>query len=105
MYLQLPCVITANKKDSTINIFKAINTCYKVLSTKPILKNTGVHMPWEALSGLTSDGTYFYTVPDSVFGELGIFRINTKVTNFPFYHFDIISDLSLTKGICKIIRR
>lgn len=71
-------LVTANEKDGTINIFKAINTSYKAPSTEPILKSKGIHMPWGALSGLTTDSTYFYAVPDSAFGESRIFRINME---------------------------
>lgn len=71
-------LVTANEKDGTINIFKAINTRYKAPSTEPILESTSMHMPWGALSGLTTDGTYFYAVPDSAFGESRIFRINME---------------------------
>lgn len=74
-------LISANEDDGTVNIWRAAEEMPQPPADEPMLMSTGTDLPWGALSGLTSDGTYLYTVPDNAFGRSRIYRINLTDLN------------------------
>ena len=69
-------LVTANEKDGTINIFQAQTNEYQPSPQEPVIISADTSIPWAALSGMTTDGTYIYAVPDNAFGESRIYRID-----------------------------
>jgi 2',3'-cyclic-nucleotide 2'-phosphodiesterase / 3'-nucleotidase / 5'-nucleotidase len=68
-------LVTANEDDGTLNIFEAVETAYIPSADEPMLVSGSIDIPWGALSGLTSDGTDLYAVPDNAFARSRIYRI------------------------------
>lgn len=63
--------VTANEGDGSLNIYR-----FNGQATEPQLEARDAGMPWGALSGLSTDGTHLYAVPDNAFGQSRIFRID-----------------------------
>ena len=63
--------VTANEGDGSLNIYR-----FNSQATEPQLEARDAGMPWGALSGLSTDGTHLYAVPDNAFGQSRIFRID-----------------------------
>ncbi len=70
---------TANEADGTINIFQALETAYMPPADAPVLMSASQEIPWGAISGLTTDGTYLYAVPDNAFTRSRIYRVRMDV--------------------------
>ncbi len=66
--------VTANEGDGSINIFRFHAAGAPV--GEPQIVSRDDRMPWGALSGLTTDGTHLYAVPDNAFGHSRIWRLN-----------------------------
>ncbi|MDD3610431.1 MAG: esterase-like activity of phytase family protein [Halothiobacillaceae bacterium] len=69
-------LITANEGDGSLNIFQFHADGPTPNARQPQLASTGANLPWSALSGLTTDGSYLYSVPDNAFASSRIFRID-----------------------------
>ena len=63
--------VTANEGDGSLNIYR-----FNGQASEPQLEARDAGMPWGALSGLSTDGTHLYAVPDNAFGQSRIFRID-----------------------------
>jgi hypothetical protein len=68
-------VVTANERDNSLNIYRfhAQGAPANLLEPQLVAKDG---IPWGALSGLTTDGTHLYAVPDNAFAQSRIWRIN-----------------------------
>jgi len=91
-------LVTANEKDGTINIFQGQTTEYQPTPQEPTLKSTDISIPWAALSGMTTDGTYLYAVPDNAFGESRIYRIDMSDVSKGQASIDQVIYLTETQG-------
>lgn len=68
-------LVTANEVDASLNIYQyraegAVNPA------EPQIVAKDASIAWGALSGLTTDGSFMYAVPDNAFGESRIYRLN-----------------------------
>jgi len=68
--------VTANEKENSLNIYRFHAQGAPAGAREPQLVAKDAGMPWGALSGLTTDGTHLYAVPDNAFGQSRIFRID-----------------------------
>ncbi len=68
--------VAANENDGTIDIFGFKAQGWPSSSGEPVLMASNTMIPWSALSGLTSDGAFFYSVPDNAMTPSRILRIN-----------------------------
>jgi len=68
--------VTANEVDGSLNLYRFHPQGAPANPREPqvVAKDTG--MPWGALSGLSTDGTHLYAVPDNAFAHSRIWRIN-----------------------------
>jgi hypothetical protein len=68
--------VTANEREHSLNIFRfhAKGAPAQADDLQLVAKDASI--PWGALSGLTTDGTHLYAVPDNAFGQSRIFRID-----------------------------
>ncbi len=67
--------VTANEKDDSLNIYRYHPQGAPANAKEPqLVSKDGI--AWGALSGLTTDGTYLYAVPDNAFGHSRIYRID-----------------------------
>lgn len=68
-------VVTANERDDSLNIYRFHPQGAPANTQEPqLVAKDG--MPWGALSGLATDGSHLYAVPDNAFGQSRIWRIN-----------------------------
>lgn len=68
-------VVTANERDDSLNIYRFYPQGAPANSQEPqLVAQHGI--AWGALSGLTTDGTHLYAVPDNAFAQSRIWRIN-----------------------------
>ena len=67
--------VTANEKDNSLNIYRYHPQGAPANTKEPQVVSTG-GIAWGALSGLTTDGTHLYAVPDNAFAQSRIYRIN-----------------------------
>jgi hypothetical protein len=68
--------VTANEREHSLNIFRFHAKGAPVQADDLQLVAKDASIPWGALSGLTTDGTHLYAVPDNAFGQSRIWRIN-----------------------------
>ena len=68
-------LITANEGEGSLNLYR-FHAQGAPAAREPQLVAKDHSMPWGALSGLTTDGTHLYAVPDNAFGQSRIFRID-----------------------------
>lgn len=66
--------VTANEGDGSINLYRFHAQGAPVGEPQIVARDAS--MPWGALSGLTTDGTHLYAVPDNAFGHSRIWRLN-----------------------------
>lgn len=66
--------VTANEGDGSINLYRFHAQGAPV--GEPQIMARDASMPWGALSGLTTDGTHLYAVPDNAFAQSRIWRLN-----------------------------
>jgi len=66
--------VTANEGDGSINLYRFHATGAPL--DEPQIVARDASMPWGALSGLTTDGTHLYAVPDNAFAQSRIWRLN-----------------------------
>jgi hypothetical protein len=66
--------VTANEGDGSINLYRFHVQGAPAGEPQIVARDAG--MPWGALSGLTTDGTHLYAVPDNAFGHSRIWRLN-----------------------------
>lgn len=66
--------VTANEGDGSINLYRFHAQGAPVGEPQIVARDAG--LPWGALSGLTTDGTHLYAVPDNAFGHSRIWRLN-----------------------------
>jgi hypothetical protein len=68
-------VVTANERDDSLNIYRFHPQGAPANTQEPqLVAKDGI--AWGALSGLDTDGTHLYAVPDNAFGQSRIWRIN-----------------------------
>lgn len=68
-------VVTANERDDSLNIYRFHPQGAHANTQEPqLVAKDGI--AWGALSGLDTDGTHLYAVPDNAFGQSRIWRIN-----------------------------
>jgi len=68
--------MTANEREHSLNIFRFHAKGAPAQADDLQLVAQDASIPWGALSGLTTDGQYFYAVPDNAFAHSRIWRIN-----------------------------
>lgn len=68
--------VTANEGDGSINVYRFFANGPAPKATEPQIAAKDTTMPWGALSGLTTDGTHLYAVPDNAFGQSRIWRLD-----------------------------
>ncbi|OOG82621.1 hypothetical protein B0E41_14560 [Hydrogenophaga sp. A37] len=68
-------LITANEGEGSLNLYR-FHAQGAPAAREPQLVAKDHSMPWGALSGLTTDGTHLYAVPDNAFGQSRIYRID-----------------------------
>ena len=68
-------VVTANEVEGSLNLYR-FHAKGAPVAREPQLVAKDASMPWGALSGLTTDGTHLYAVPDNAFGQSRISRID-----------------------------
>ncbi len=66
--------VTANEGDGSINLYRFHARGAPVGEPQIVARDAS--MPWGALSGLTTDGTHLYAVPDNAFAQSRIWRLN-----------------------------
>lgn len=66
--------VTANEGDGSINLYRFHATGAPLGEPQIVARDAS--MPWGALSGLTTDGTHLYAVPDNAFAQSRIWRLN-----------------------------
>ena len=66
--------VTANEVEGSINLYRFHKTGAPAGDPQIVARDAG--MPWGALSGLTTDGSHLYAVPDNAFAQSRIWRIN-----------------------------
>lgn len=66
--------VTANEGDGSINLYRFHTAGAPVGEPQIVARDAS--MPWGALSGLTTDGTHLYAVPDNAFAPSRIWRLN-----------------------------
>lgn len=66
--------VTANEGDGSINLYRFHAQGAPVGESQIVARDAS--MPWGALSGLTTDGTHLYAVPDNAFAQSRIWRLN-----------------------------
>lgn len=66
--------VTANEGDGSINLYRFHAQGAPVGEPQIVARDAS--MPWGALSGLTTDGTHLYAVPDNAFAQSRIWRLN-----------------------------
>lgn len=66
---------TANEVEGSITLYEHFANGAPVATNEPLLQSK-TDLPWGGLSGLTADKNFIYAVPDDVFGQSRIFRIN-----------------------------
>lgn len=66
--------VTANEVDGSINLYRFHPT--GVPAGEPQIAARDATLPWGALSGLTTDGSHLYAVPDNAFDQSRIWRLN-----------------------------
>lgn len=66
--------VTANEGDGSINLYRFHATGAPLYEPQIVARDAS--MPWGALSGLTTDGTHLYAVPDNAFAQSRIWRLN-----------------------------
>lgn len=67
--------VTANEGDGSLNLFRFHPQGAPANPKEPqLVAREGI--AWGALSGLTTDGTHLYAVPDNAFAQSRIYRIN-----------------------------
>lgn len=67
-------IISANESDGTINIYSVSDKEIPRDSKDPVIFSKSI--PWSALSGFTTDGTFLYAVPDNAWNPSKIWRLN-----------------------------
>lgn len=67
-------LVTANEGDGTLNIFSARESAPAADPTDPRIVSKSIF--WSAVSGLTTDGTFLYAVPDNAWAPSRIWRID-----------------------------
>lgn len=67
-------VVTANEVEGSINLYRFHPN--GAPAGEPLIVARDATMPWGAISGLTTDGTHLYAVPDNAFGQSRIWRID-----------------------------
>jgi hypothetical protein len=65
---------TANEGDGSITLYRFHAQGAPVAEPQIVARDDS--LPWGALSGLSTDGQYFYAVPDNAFAQSRIWRIN-----------------------------
>jgi len=68
--------VTANEGDGSINVFQFHPNGPAPRPAEPQVAARDASIPWGALSGLTTDGTHLYAVPDNAFGQSRLWRLN-----------------------------
>lgn len=66
--------VTANEGDGSINLYRF--HANGAPAGEPQIAARDAGMPWGALSGLTTDGSQLYAVPDNAFAQSRIWRLN-----------------------------
>ncbi|MDQ7743967.1 esterase-like activity of phytase family protein [Hydrogenophaga pseudoflava] len=66
--------VTANEVDGSINLYRFHANGAPVGEPQIAARDAG--MPWGALSGLATDGSHLYAVPDNAFAQSRIWRLN-----------------------------
>ncbi len=66
--------VTANEWDGSINLYRFHTAGAPVGEPQIVARDAS--MPWGALSGLTTDGTHLYAVPDNAFAQSRVWRLN-----------------------------
>ncbi len=66
--------VTANEGDGSINLYRFHAQGAPVGEPQIVARDAS--LPWGALSGLTTDGTHLYAVPDNAFAQSRIWRLN-----------------------------
>lgn len=66
--------VTANEVEGSINLYRFHANGAPV--GEPQIAARDENLPWGALSGLATDGTHLYAVPDNAFAQSRIWRIN-----------------------------
>jgi DNA-binding beta-propeller fold protein YncE len=66
--------VTANEVEGSITLYRFHAAGAPAGEPQIVARDAG--MPWGALSGLTTDGSHLYAVPDNAFAQSRIWRIN-----------------------------
>jgi hypothetical protein len=66
--------VTANEVDGSINLYRF--HANGAPAGEPQIAARDAGMPWGALSGLATDGSHLYAVPDNAFAQSRIWRLN-----------------------------
>ncbi len=67
-------IVAANEGDGTLSIYSASDSEIPGDSTNPVIFSKEI--PWSALSGFSTDGTFIYTVPDNAWNPSRIWRLD-----------------------------
>ncbi len=70
----LQLAVTANEVEGSINLYRFHKAGAPIGEPQIVARDASI--PWGALSGLTTDGDFFYAVPDNAFAQSRIWRIN-----------------------------
>ena len=68
--------VTANEVEGSLNLYRFHPQGAPANAREPQLVAKDAGMPWGALSGLSTDGTHLYAVPDNAFAQSRIWRID-----------------------------
>lgn len=67
--------VTANELECSLTVFRFYPEGPPANPRDPQLVARDPHLAWGALSGLTTDGTHLFAVPDNAFGQSRIYQI------------------------------
>lgn len=70
--------VTANEGDGSLNLYRFHAQGAPANPADVQVVAASDDMPWGAISGLTSDGTHLWAVPDNAFATSRIWRIDTR---------------------------
>lgn len=68
--------VSANELDGSLSIYRFHADGAPANPAEPLLAARDTSVPWGALSGLSTDGTRLYAVPDNVFAQSRIFTLD-----------------------------
>jgi hypothetical protein len=71
-------LVSANEKEGSITLYQFYPEGAPSNQNEPQIRSIGYNIPWSALSGLCSDESTIYAIPNNAFKQSRIFHINPK---------------------------